>query len=575
MADKEVKRENATVECDAQDEAANASTMEGQAGEPDREGPPVEQEVDVIKAESTVSESDQDEEDERSPSAEDTPGNVLGDEEGVVSDEEGADTAPPEGTPGNASEEGAVNNEEEMDSAPVAEEATSGDVDEVSDGGPVEPMAEESAVEEAEASTPEERLPPVPKEESVEESGPEGETPPQSELEDELRTRVSVLESQLLEAEERAKQSEDELRSSTASARVASTRIGELEEELKENRQKLDGIRQLLASQPSTAPAEIPLDVSWLVAEAWKQEQTSLEEDAQELADTVSGAEIWAARTGALRSAMDTTVTAAGEALEACSKIAEELPAEVCDELQGRQEGLNLTGKMLSRLPGRLPEKADIVAEELPSIGETGWHDLLTGERREESARRRIKQEAGRVGSERYQVISRVRSAGEKAQKSALGVVEKHVLPVLDAIDDGESHSTPLIAELSEKYPDEKECLDAWCKTYAELRGLLLNALAEVGVRPMEVTIGTHVDYDRHEPFDVEPDPELADESIKSVVRQGYEYELAGGESCVLRPAQVVAVKNVTVTPPVEEADAVETDDADGEPEEPAVSDTE
>jgi len=545
MAKNKTKKEKTPVEPAEQEEARSTPTEQPETGEaPAEEGSPSEQERGVDQQGSVAPEIGQDVEDHASQPAEDAP----------------TETNEPGGDKGS--------NDQEKDTTLATEESASADVEKASVNS--EPVDQESASEQNPPSDPED------KEESQEKPVQEREEPTLSEREAELLVQVASLENQLQAAESRSEASDSALRESTASADAAGAKVRELEAELQAHRRTLDGVKQLLAGQsPAAAPAELPLDVAGLAAEAWQQERSSLDEDQKELAGTVSRSEVWSARTVSLRAAIETSVTAATAVLAACAKAEEGLPSEVRDELHGRQEGLNLTGKMLSRLPGRLPQEVDIVAEDLPTVGEKGWHDLLSGERKEESARRRIRQETDRIGSERYQVVSRVRSSGEKAQKSALGFVEKHVLPVLDAIDDGESHSSPLIAELSEKHSEEKDRLGAWCKTYGDLRSLLLSALAEAGVQPMDVEIGTHVDYDRHEPFDVEPDPDLADESIKSVVRRGYEYESGNGQPSVLRPAQVVAVKNVAAAPVVGKVETTENTSADNEPDETTVSEGE
>lgn len=546
MAKKKTKKEKTPTE-PIEQEATGIPAEQAQTGEATAdEGPPAEKEQGVDEQECVAPEIGQDEEDRASsPAAEDVPTETN--------------------TPGG----GEGSDEQELETTLPTEESASADVEEAS--GDAEPIDQETS--DSEQNPPSD---PEDEEENLEKTVEEQEEPTLSERETELLAQVASLESQLQAAESRSEASDSALRESAASTDAASAKVRELEAEIQAHRRTLDGVKQLLAGQsPAAAPAEIPLDVAGLAAEAWQQEQASLDEDQKELANTVSRSQIWSARTGSLRAAIEAAVTSAADVLAACAKAEEDLPSEVRDELHGRQEGLNLTGKMLSRLPGRLPQEIDIVAEDLPTVGEKGWHDLLSGERKEESARRRIRQETGRIGSERYQVISRVRSSGEKAQKSTLGFVEKHVLPVLDAIDDGESHSAPLIMELSDKHSDEKERLDTWCKTYGDLRDLLLSALAEAGVQPMAVEIGTHVDYDRHEPFDVEPDPDLADESIKSVVRRGYVYASGNGQPCVLRPAQVVAVKNVAAAPAIEEGEATETDGVDGEPDEATVSEDE
>ena len=220
------------------------------------------------------------------------------------------------------------------------------------------------------------------------------------------------------------------------------------------------------------------------------------------------------------------------------------------DKLAGREEGLDLIVKMLTRLqehpfiPDGITELADVVP--LPSCkAEDEWKNLLSKETDETSARKLITVRLRQAANERYQVVARQRELAEGRRKSVLNFVEKQVFPIIDAVDDGQRYSEDLVSQACGEYPEWEEPLKRWFHAYRVMRDVLLEMLQEVGVHTMEVKLGTAIDYDRHEPFDVEADPSLGNECIKAVTRSGYEYfPRDEGEVRVLRAAQVVVVKN-------------------------------
>ncbi len=306
-------------------------------------------------------------------------------------------------------------------------------------------------------------------------------------------------------------------------------------------------------------PAEVVLHIHQLASAAWADEMRGLEEDNREIESSRAKAISWSERTKRFRDAMNAVVDFSARRFAECVKILNELPPELRSETQGKQEGLALTSKMLARLSARLPKDIETGAQELPTLGEARWAELLAGSVDETSAQARIKRELTEIASQRYVVVTRARETAGKARKALLGFVEKDVLPVLDALDDGERHSAPAIAGLKERHPGAAEQLDAWCSTYGKLRRELVRALDHASVRPIEVTVGAPILYDRHQPFDVEPDPTLPNEHIKALVRNGYEHIAEGGEACVLRAAQIVAVKNASVPDSPTREEAVQT----------------
>ena len=68
--------------------------------------------------------------------------------------------------------------------------------------------------------------------------------------------------------------------------------------------------------------------------------------------------------------------------------------------------------------------------------------------------------------------------------------------------------------------------------------------LNDLGVHRMDIETGMPIDYERHEPSSVEADPAMADEQIKEISRDGYDYVEANGDHQILRVARVVVIKN-------------------------------
>jgi molecular chaperone GrpE (heat shock protein) len=217
------------------------------------------------------------------------------------------------------------------------------------------------------------------------------------------------------------------------------------------------------------------------------------------------------------------------------------------EKLKSRQQGLELINKMMTRVLDKLPqavvdESNDVLPEPL---GEEQWRELTASA--QENAEQQLKQRLKSLGAERYTVISTMRKVAEQGRSALLKLVEKDLLPVLDGIDDGERGSDSLVHQGGAETSERDDALEAWFGTYGVMRDHFLKTLAGINVRRMDIEPGMPVDYARHEPFDVEPADGLEDETIKSVVRHGYEHIRESLPVFDLRSAQVVVVKNEEV----------------------------
>jgi molecular chaperone GrpE (heat shock protein) len=304
------------------------------------------------------------------------------------------------------------------------------------------------------------------------------------------------------------------------------------------------------SSRPKPAPAAQsqngppkPVDPSVIVAEAASQQAAELEKDRKEQAASENDLRQWNNRIEELRQAVKFSVQACGNILARAKQTLDSLPVGLRGRLQSRQEALDLIGKMLGRLEANLPTTADLPGKPLASVDEGSLRTLLVGITEEGSARDIVRSKLKLGATERYQHVTQLRHTAEKNRKAFFGFLTRLILPILDGLDEGERTSHALTEELKVSQPDTVPALERWFQCYADLRQVLLAMLEKFQVRRIAVTAGAVVEYDRHEPFDVEAAPGLQNEQIKSVVRQGYEYN-EDETPVVLRPAQVIVVKN-------------------------------
>lgn len=318
--------------------------------------------------------------------------------------------------------------------------------------------------------------------------------------------------------------------------------LTEIKRELNEVRLKLATIEEERSPAP---PLLIPVsNFEELLAETRSKEAAGLVDDRKSLAKFQQELSYWNEAAAILQEDISSSIEKSKGILVSASEAKASLAEALQERLQSRHQGMELIGKMLARLTERVASlhAAVLVAVELRPLNEEGWSKLLQGG----PDPKKLESKLRGLEAERYQVVTQARDLAEGQRKRLLNFVEKQILPIVDAIDDGEKLSLPFVTKADEiTGPGGLQPLTQWFNTYSLLRAELLGTVAKMNVRPMTIQIGEMVDYMRHEPFDTVQDPALPTEAVKEEMRRGYEHMLSDGQaSTVLRAAQVVVVRN-------------------------------
>ena len=336
-------------------------------------------------------------------------------------------------------------------------------------------------------------------------------------------------------------------------------RIDEFEERIKELEAKFDKISSHLKqveSQLCPAKAdeeivlkELVLDTRGLIARAMAEAQESIKDDKKSIELYLKNAGFWFERGKRLKPMIEKAAGAADEVIANSNKIIENLPEEITKAVGNSQQGLNIIGRMLQRLVNQDDRLESIVeeielADNLKEFTEDEWMQLLEGEKNETTAQKKINKNLDRIKKSNYKLVSQAGELADKRQKTWLDFIGKQVLPILDGIIDGENHTSILIDDLRAQSQDSESTLSEWFNTYATLSSTLLTMLNDVGVCRMDIAPGMMIDFERHEPSSVEADPEMGNEQIKEVSRDGYDYVAPNADRQTLRVARVVVIKN-------------------------------
>ena len=336
-------------------------------------------------------------------------------------------------------------------------------------------------------------------------------------------------------------------------------RINKLEERIKVLEAKLDEIcshLKQIESQPYPVKAEkeillkeLVLDIQGLIAEAKAKAQENIKDDKKSIKLCLKKAEFWLERGKRLKLMIKEAAGVTDKVIANSNKVLESLPEELNKALGSSQQGLNIIGRMLQRLVNQddrlesLVEKIEL-ADNLKELEEDEWMKLLEGEMDEKSAQKKINKNLDIIRKSNYKLVSKAGELADKRQKTWLDFIGKQVLPILDGIIDGKNHTSILIDELREQYPESESKLSEWFITYSTLSSTILTMLNDLAVYRMDIEPGMVIDFERHEPSSVEADPVMENEQIKEISRDGYEYVAHNGNRQTLRIARVVVIKN-------------------------------
>ncbi|GEM_PF-3564576 len=355
-----------------------------------------------------------------------------------------------------------------------------------------------------------------------------------------LKQEIAQLKQQLAQSKQRSTQLEE--------------RSTQLAQQLHQLENQLALLDQPIDKEASDMELELSKDLYELIDNARYNDTADRDTDNQELSkhqDQIQRVlELGAILHQGMKQVID---QCANELLPDCRRTRESLLPDLQVQIQSRHDALELIGRMVDRLReavGKLGNNA-LSAPVLVEVNRYELIALLDEAYRSNQEtidkamfKKVIDKKLKEVSNQRYQQITETRSLAESQRSQLLNLVKQKILPVLDGLYEGQNLSKPLIDHLAGSYPDQQDTLNQWLGFHSELYNQIQGILTQIGIHPMTVQRGDAADYNRHSPLGVEADSELDNEHVKEVSQQGYEYKETDQSAQMLRPAQVIMVKN-------------------------------
>lgn len=169
--------------------------------------------------------------------------------------------------------------------------------------------------------------------------------------------------------------------------------------------------------------------------------------------------------------------------------------------------------------------------------------------------------------NENNEVIEELNEIIEIAEKRFCTFIEKAVAPVMDGLYSGKKHGISLIKEIKVQSLEQTEYIEQWLNIYNEMLTPIEKLFESFEVELHIPAISDSFDENVHEPIAVVEDGAFNDEEIKEVVRYGLSYkkEIFNQNSFMIRPAQVIVVKNTQSKGELEEQELKGGGDSVGE----------
>lgn len=285
------------------------------------------------------------------------------------------------------------------------------------------------------------------------------------------------------------------------------------------------------------------------------------------------------------------------------SELTDDFSSDIREQLENRREGIRLSVKSASRLLKKLaPEKplTDVekefitneklakeilAAREFSPIKETAeeQNEFVqgeieneisaaiseteainkenTGSQEEQNEQNSLAEEEASEGNksdltiiqEAIQIndgiLLELKEHLQNAENRFFKFIEKGVAPVLDGLYSGKAYALDLIEQLEKNNNEELDQTKQWLTIYDILMKEIEELFARFSIKLYAPERGSLFDENKQEPIGVIEAADLEDEQIKEVVRYGlhFEKEMTNESSYLLRPAQVIVVKNKKV----------------------------
>lgn len=262
------------------------------------------------------------------------------------------------------------------------------------------------------------------------------------------------------------------------------------------------------------------------------------------------------------------------------SELQEGMPEELRAKLANRREGIRLSVKGTSRLAQKLAPVQGL--EEITGMF-TDWEtvQIKIDRKKEKDQKQEQKLEAEKViepeefveeelvaekeemgeqegnketltieifnaQHENEDLLDQMSSLVERMERIFVTFIEKNVAPIVDGLHNGAIYSSELPQEVQQQYPEYSMYVQEWLSIYRALINRIIEFLEDFSIIPVIPELGAWFDENTQEAIGVVEETGMENEQIKEVARLGYmcEMEIYGQHPFLIRPAQVIVVKN-------------------------------
>lgn len=271
------------------------------------------------------------------------------------------------------------------------------------------------------------------------------------------------------------------------------------------------------------------------------------------------------------------------------SEIPSQLPEELVEKLSNRRDGLRLTMKGASRFTQKLnlnqvPLDQDYAFEEydFSTDNETSEEQLVEVEvvmvtdeenlepddstKSDENVEEEGSDESENpeppesyvlLMEENKELLQSLKEQLEHLERHYTKFFEKTYAPVMDGVYSGLKHGETLKSDIYQMQLEEtdKEAAIEWLAIYSTMLDKFESFMKDFAIEPVDAELGQPFDEKYHEPIAVVEDEAYRTEDISEVVRYGLQFShpLHEEESYLLRPVQVIVVKNPEQPTPSED----------------------
>ena len=322
----------------------------------------------------------------------------------------------------------------------------------------------------------------------------------------------------------------------------------ELKNQINNLEQKIDSIND---SEKDEKKQQI--DFNPIISNAIEKENKIYNKDFLEFNKLIENIKYWEKIGKQIYSDISDKEPLLNEFINKGANILNKFPVEIKEQLQTKQDGLNIIGRMIRRLfdsGGLLTNISETISFEeslKEPLSNQNWLEILKNCSTLSDAQEKIDKLLEKYENNNYKIVYSNNELSKNCEKNISSFMNKKFLPIIDAVYEGKKHCSRHSKGISNSHNGNYAYeVQEWFRIYSDITDKLESILIKVGIEKIEVSVGDFIDFNLHEPFTVEPQPDMENEQIKEIIKQGFEYKMPDGSKKILRPTQVVVVKNIS-----------------------------